>query len=120
MSFSLQGTGQPAEAKVEASPAVLSFGGTTVGGKLSAAATFRNVGGAPLTIEGVDPPAAPFAVTRRARTGQGARRPAKRSRVQVAFEPTAEGNFSGELDARNERRRLLASRLRAAPANRAS
>ncbi len=61
--FSLQGTGQPAEAKVEASPALLSFGGTTVGGRLSAAATFRNVGGAPLTIESVGSVAPPFTVS---------------------------------------------------------
>ena len=94
--FSLQGTGQPAEAKVEASPTVLSFGGTSVGGKLSSAATFRNVGGAPLTIESVGSLTTPFA-------GSGAPAPGKvlgpgeAVNVEVAFEPTAEGNFSGEL-----------------------
>ncbi len=96
ISFSLQGTGQTAEAKVEASPTVLSFGGTTVGGKLSAAATFRNVGGAPLTIEGVVQPAAPFSVTGAPEPGT-VLAPGEAVTVQAAFEPTAEGNFEGEL-----------------------
>ena len=94
--FSLQGTGQPAEAKVEASPVVLSFGGTTVGGKLSSAATFRNVGGAPLTIEGVVDPAAPFSVTGAPEAGK-VLAPGEAVSVQVTFEPTVEGNFTGEL-----------------------
>ena len=96
MSFSLQGTGQSAAAQVEASPKVLSFGGTVVGGHLSAAATFRNVGGAPLTIEGVKLPAAPFGVSEAPAKGTVVE-PGKALTVQVSFEPTAEGSFNGEL-----------------------
>ncbi len=96
MTFSLQGTGQPAEAKVEASPVVLSFGGTTVGGKITSAATFRNVGGAPLTINGVAAVAAPFFVTGAPEAGK-VLAPGEAVTVQVTFEPTAEGSFSGEL-----------------------
>ncbi len=94
--FSLQGTGQPAEAKIEASPAVLSFGGTSVGGKLSSAATFRNVGGAPLTIESIGSVAAPFVVSGAPAPGK-VLQPGEAVNVEVSFEPTAEGNFSGEL-----------------------
>ena len=96
MSFALQGTGQSAAAQVEASPKVLSFGGTVVGGHLSAAATFRNVGGAPLTIEGAKLPSAPFAVSEAPAKGTVVE-PGKAVTVQVSFEPTAEGNFNGEL-----------------------
>ena len=94
--FSLQGTGQPAEAKVEASPVLLSFGGTTVGGKISSAATFRNVGGAPLTINSVVAPGAPFFVTGAPEAGK-VLAAGEAVTVQVTFEPTAEGNFNGEL-----------------------
>jgi len=96
LSFSLQGTGQAAVAQVEASPKVLSFGGTTVGGHLSAAATFRNVGGAPLTIEGAKLPAAPFGVSELPAKG-AVIEPGKAVTVQATFDPTTEGNFSGEL-----------------------
>jgi hypothetical protein len=95
-SFSLQGTGQPAGPKIEASPVVLSFGGTTVGSKVSAAATFRNVGGAALTIESVAPVAPPFAVSGAPAPGT-VLQPGEAVNVEVAFEPTEEGNFGGEL-----------------------
>ncbi len=96
LTFSLQGTGQPAEAKIEASPVVLSFGGTTVGGKVSAAATFRNVGGAPLTIESVGSIAPPFSVSGAPAPGK-VLQPGEAVNVEVAFEPTEEGNFGGQL-----------------------
>jgi hypothetical protein len=96
ISFSLQGTGQSAVAQIEASPTVLSFGGTTVGGHLSAAATFRNVGGAPLTIEGVKLPAAPFGAIEPPEKGTTIE-PGKAITIQATFDPTAEGNFNGEL-----------------------
>ena len=96
ISFALQGSGQAAVAQIEASPTVLSFGGTTVGGHVSAAATFRNVGGAPLTIEGVKLPAAPFGATELPAKGTTIE-PGKAVTIQAAFDPTTEGNFSGEL-----------------------
>src|SRR6185312_3555963 len=75
LSFSLQGTGQAAVAQVEASPKVLSFGGTTVGGHL---------------------PAAPFGVSELPAKG-AVIEPGKAVTVQATFDPTTEGNFSGEL-----------------------
>jgi PQQ-like domain/Protein of unknown function (DUF1573) len=95
-SFSLQGSGQSAVAQLEASPKVLSFGGTTVGGHLSAAATFRNVGGAPLTIEGVKLPAAPFGASEVPPNGTKIE-PGQAITIQASFDPTTEGSFSGEL-----------------------
>ena len=67
MSFALSGTGQAAAAQLKLTPPLVSFGGTTVGGHLSSAATFRNVGGAPLTINAVHLPGR--AVQRRRRAG---------------------------------------------------
>lgn len=96
LSFSLQGIGQTATAKLEASPTVLSFGGTTVGGHLSGAATFRNVGGAPLTVEGVKAPAAPFGASGLPAPGTVIE-PGAAITIQATFDPTAEGSFSGEL-----------------------
>jgi hypothetical protein len=95
-SFSLQGAGQAAAAQLEASPTVLSFGGTAIGGHVSAAATFRNVGAAPLTIEAVKLPAAPFGATEVPAKGATIE-PGKAVTIQATFEPTAEGNFHGEL-----------------------
>ncbi|MEA2215198.1 MAG: hypothetical protein QOK19_759 [Solirubrobacteraceae bacterium] len=94
--FSLQGSGQAAVAQIEASPTVLSFGGVAVGGHVSAAATFRNVGGAPLTIEGVKLPAAPFSATEPPEKGTTIE-PGKAVTVQAKFDPTVEGNYTGEL-----------------------
>ncbi len=52
----MSGTGQSASAQLISTPPLVSFGGTAVGGHLSGAATFRNVGGAPLTINAVKLP----------------------------------------------------------------
>ncbi len=96
VSFAMSGTGQAEAAQLEATPAVLSFGGTTIGGHLSGAATFRNVGGAPLTINAVKLPAAPFGATGAPAPGSTIS-PGGSLSVNVTFEPTAAGNFSGEI-----------------------
>jgi hypothetical protein len=96
VSYSLSGTGQSAAAQLQSTPTVLSFGGTSVGGKLSATATFRNVGGAPLTINGVALPSAPFAATGAPATGTKLE-PGQAVTITVNFEPTAEGNFTGQI-----------------------
>jgi iron transport multicopper oxidase len=96
VSFALSGTGQAASAQLEVTPAVLSFGGTTVGGHLSAAATFRNVGAAPLTINAVELPAAPFGASGAPAVGSTIAPGASLS-INVTFEPTAVGNFTGEI-----------------------
>jgi hypothetical protein len=75
---------------------VLSFGGVAVGGKASGIATFKNVGGAALTINAVHLPAAPFFAT--GAPAPGTEIPAGGSlTVNVNFEPTAEGSFSDEI-----------------------
>jgi iron transport multicopper oxidase len=94
--FSMSGTGQSATAQLATSPAVLSFGGVAVGGRASAVATFKNVGGAPLTINAVHLPAAPFFATGAPAPGTEIQ-PGGSLTVNVNFEPTAEGSFSDEI-----------------------
>ena len=96
VSFAMSGTGQSAAAQLTTTPAVLSFGGTTVGGHLSGAATFRNVGGAPLTINAVTLPAAPFGATGVPAVGSTIAPGASLS-INVTFDPTETGNFTGEI-----------------------
>jgi hypothetical protein len=96
VSFAMSGTGQTAAAQLETSPPVVSFGGTTVGGHLSGAATFRNVGGAPLTINAIKLPASPFGATGLPAIGSTIAAGAAIT-VNLTFDPTQAGNFSGEI-----------------------
>lgn len=95
-SFSLSGTGQAAAAKLEASPTVLTFGGTPIGERLASTATFRNVGGTALTIEAVHAPAAPFALEG-APTAGATIQPGGALTVTVTFDPETTGRFEGQL-----------------------
>jgi hypothetical protein len=95
VTFSLSGSGQASGAQIEASPPVVAFGGTSVGTKLDAAATLRNVGSEPLTIEHFEAPGAPFgseeiAPGRKLAAGESISLP-------VSFEPTAVGPFSSQI-----------------------
>jgi iron transport multicopper oxidase len=96
VSFAMSGTGQSASAQLTVTPAVVSFGGTTVGGHLSGAATFRNVGGAPLTINAIKLPAAPFGATGVPAVGSTIA-PGTSVTVNVTFDPTATGSYSDEI-----------------------
>ena len=49
-SFALSGTGQAATAQLATSPPIVAFGGVAVGSSSTGAATFSNVGNAPLKI----------------------------------------------------------------------
>jgi FAD dependent oxidoreductase/HYDIN/CFA65/VesB family protein/putative pyrroloquinoline-quinone-binding quinoprotein len=95
--FGLSGTGQATVGKIEATPPLVSFGGTSVGETLSAGATFRNVGAAPLEIKGVRLPSAPFSAG-----GVPALKstiaPGQSITITVNFQPSAVGNFSGEIE----------------------
>jgi phosphodiesterase/alkaline phosphatase D-like protein len=93
---SLSGTGLAAGAQLEAAPSVLTFGATAVGESVSAGATFRNVGGAPLTIESVNLPAAPFEASGVPKVGSTIE-PGHSITVTVSFAPSAVGKFNGEL-----------------------
>jgi len=95
--FSLSGTGVSPTAKLEASPPVLTFGATSVGETVSAGATFRNVGGAPLKIEAVHMPIPPFGATGVPAVGSTLE-PGQAITITVTFNPTAVGEFNSELE----------------------
>ncbi|HEV2922767.1 MAG TPA: choice-of-anchor D domain-containing protein, partial [Solirubrobacteraceae bacterium] len=96
VSFALSGTGQAATAQLTVTPPVVSFGGTTVGGHLSGAATFRNVGGASLTINAIKLPVAPFGASGVPAVGSTIA-PGGSATINVTFDPTTEGSFKGEI-----------------------
>ena len=88
--FSLAGSGQAASAKLEATPPLVTFGGTTVGGHLSGSATFRNVGASPLTVNAVHLPSAPFGVSGAPGVGSTIA-PGGAVTITLSFDPTATG-----------------------------
>ena len=94
--FALSGIGQSATAKLEATPPLLTFEGTIVGETESAGATFRNVGGAPLTINAVHLPSAPFAASGVPTAGSTIA-PGHSVTITVNFEPKAIGTFNDEI-----------------------
>jgi hypothetical protein len=95
--FSLSGAGQSASGKLEASPPVLTFGGTSIGAQLDGSATFRNVGATPLTIEDVQLPEAPFGVAGAPKKGDTIA-PGKSVTVNLTFAPEAIGTFEGQIE----------------------
>jgi hypothetical protein len=94
--FGLSGIGQVQSAKLEATPPLVTFSGTIIGEHESAGATFRNVGSAPLTINAVNLPSAPFTATGVPAVGSTIE-PGHSVTVTVTFEPTQDGTFSGEI-----------------------
>jgi hypothetical protein len=95
--FSLSGTGQAVGPKLEVVPPLVTFGGTEVGGHLSAGATFRNVGGSPLTIEKVILPEAPFGASGVPAVGSTVA-PGDSITVTVTFDPSEDGTFGGQIE----------------------
>jgi len=91
--FALSGSGQAASAQLDVSPPLVSFGGTAVGGHLSGSATFTNVGGAPLTINAVHLPSAPFGASGMPAVGSTIA-PGASVTVTVTFDPTSAGTFN--------------------------
>ncbi|MCW3028692.1 MAG: hypothetical protein JWN81_1903 [Solirubrobacterales bacterium] len=96
VSFSLSGTGQAASAQLAINPVLVAFGGTAVGGELSGTATFSNVGAAPLTINAIKMPSAPFGATGVPAVGSTIE-PGASVNVNVTFKPTTEGTFTSEI-----------------------
>jgi CelD/BcsL family acetyltransferase involved in cellulose biosynthesis len=94
--FALSGNGQAATAQLSVSPPLVSFGGTAVGGHLSGSATFTNVGGAPLTINAVHLPSAPFGASGAPAVGSTIA-PGASVTVTVTFDPTTTGTFSDAI-----------------------
>jgi iron transport multicopper oxidase len=94
--FGLAGIGQAEDAQLEAAPPLLTFDGTIIGEHESAGATFRNVGGAPLTINAVNLPSTPFNASGVPKVGATIQ-PGGSVTITVTFEPIATGTFSGEI-----------------------
>ena len=94
--FGLSGIGRVAAAQLEVAPPLVTFGGASVGESVSAGATFRNVGGLPLTINAVHLPSAPFGAEGAPAVGSTIA-PGDSVTITVAFKPTATGTFSGEI-----------------------
>ncbi len=97
ISFAMSGTGQSAAAQLAVTPTVLSFDGTTVGGHVSGGATFQNVGGAPLTINAVKLPNAPFGATGVPAPGSTIQAGSSIT-INVTFDPTSEGNYEDQIE----------------------
>jgi iron transport multicopper oxidase len=95
--FSLSGAGQSAGAKLEASPPLVTFGGTSIGAQLDGSATFRNVGGTPLTIEAVHLPEAPFGAEGEPAVGSEIA-PGESVTVDLTFQPQSIGTFEGQIE----------------------
>jgi hypothetical protein len=96
VTFALSGVGQAQSARLEVSPPLVTFGGTTVGESLSAGVAVRNVGGTPLTIEAVNLPSAPFIVEDPPEIGSTIA-PGGSVTITVTFKPTAIGKFSDQI-----------------------
>ncbi len=94
--FALSGEGQAAAARLEVTPPLVTFGGTTVGTPISATATFRNVGGTPMKIEAIEAPQAPFSVEGAPPVGSTIA-PGSSVTLTVTFEPSATGTFNGQI-----------------------
>ncbi len=90
--FSLAGTGQASGPLLEGSPTVITFGGTSPGGSLSATATFRNVGSSNLEIQSVVTPGSPFHAEGVPAPGTEIE-PQHSVTIPIDFEPTADGQY---------------------------
>jgi HYDIN/CFA65/VesB-like, Ig-like domain/PQQ-like domain len=95
--FALSGIGQAAGAKLEVTPPLVTFTGTTVGANSSASAEFRNVGGAPLEITGVNAPQAPFGAEGAPSVGSTIA-PGHSITITVTFDPTEVGTFESKIE----------------------
>lgn len=94
--FGLSGTGRAEGPKLEATQPLVRFGGAVVGEPESAGATFRNVGSAPLTVNKVDYPAAPFLVHESLKELKTIE-PGQSVTINVTFESTVTGTFEGDI-----------------------
>jgi outer membrane protein assembly factor BamB len=94
--FSLSGAGLAPTGQLEVMTPVVSFPATTVGGSVSAGAIFRNVGGAPLTLESVSLPAAPFEASGIPALNTTVS-PGGSITIPITFRPSAAGVANGEV-----------------------
>jgi hypothetical protein len=94
--ISASGIGQTASAQLATSPKIVTFPGLAVGGHATESATFRNIGAAPLTINKVKLPAAPFSASGVPAAGETIA-PGASVTVTVAFDPTQTGTFNDAI-----------------------
>lgn len=92
--FSLSGTGQAAGPKLEATPPVLAFGGTTPGQTITEPVLLKDVGSETLKVLSATKPEAPFAVESEIPSELS---PNQEVPVRVSFTPSAFGTYSGTL-----------------------
>jgi iron transport multicopper oxidase len=95
VTFPLSGTGQDNGPSLAASTRVLSLGGTSVGGHLTGSFVLTNQGSQPVTIQGLQPPAAPFSSSDA--PSSGTIDPGKSISVDISFDPTSVGQFTGAI-----------------------
>jgi iron transport multicopper oxidase len=96
-SVALSGTGLSVDAELSASPPIVSFGGTAVGGgPLTGSVTFTNLGSKPLTVDSVQLPSKPFSASGAPQAGDTLG-PGDSLNVNVSFAPTAVGHFTDEI-----------------------
>jgi hypothetical protein len=94
--LSVTGTGTSASAQLAASPASVSFGGTDVGQEIDDSVILENLGGAPLTINSIGAPAAPFGVVGAPAAGT-VLDPGSQITVTVTFNPSSVGTYMDSL-----------------------
>jgi len=94
--ISASGVGQTASAQLATAPKIVTFPGLAVGGHATESATFSNIGAAPLTINKVKLPAAPFSASGVPTAGETIA-PGASVTVTVAFDPTQAGTFNDTI-----------------------
>ena len=90
------GIGQTASAQLSTSPPLVTFAGTAVGGHATGSTTFSNIGAAPLRINKVNLPGAPFSASGVPAAGETIA-PGGSITVTVAFDPTQTGTFNDAI-----------------------
>jgi iron transport multicopper oxidase len=96
VSAPVTGIGRRPAAALQVAPPVISFGGAAVNKQISGTLTISNVGGAPLVINGVTSPRAPFSATGAPAAGSSLG-PGQSVTVTFTFSPTQVGSFSDQV-----------------------
>ncbi|RPH65739.1 MAG: choice-of-anchor D domain-containing protein [Myxococcaceae bacterium] len=96
VSAPVTGIGRSPTASLSIAPPVVSFGGAAVNTQVNGTLTISNVGGAPLVINGVSSPGAPFSASG-VPAGGSTLGPGQSVTVTFTFAPTEVGTFSDEV-----------------------
>ena len=97
VSAPVTGIGRRPAPALQVAPPVISFGGAAVNKQISGTLTISNVGGAPLVINGVSSPKAPFSATGAPAAGASLA-PGQSVTVTFTFSPTQVGSFSDQVE----------------------